>query len=860
MMLRSPKLACVGALVMLLSSGGAVAEPSTGRFDSATAVADAPVVVQGACEPQWTADMFPAPPGPNGNIYAIVEFDDGGGPALYVSGDFTRVGNVDASGIAKWDGSQWSALAQGTGGGTYGMCVFNDGSGDALYVAASVNLGGGNIARGIAKWDGTQWSALGAGLDGPNGGALALTVFDDGLGGGPALYAGGGFFTAGGAPAICMAKWDGTTWSPLGSGMAGGAGGAFTQVQSLCVFDDGNGPALYAGGLFATAGGVPAQGFAKWNGVAWSAVGSGLSISGSYPNVNSMVVFDDGSGAGESLFLAGYFTTAGGVAVNHIARWNGVAWSRPGPASGLNAYATELLVFDDGKGQGPALYIGGGFTAAGGAPAARIAKWNGVSFSALTTGVNGLVQAMVPYTFNGSTQMFIGGSFTGSGIKAANRMARWDGDAWEGVDQGINNVVYALTTFDDGAGEALYAGGDFTTAGSTLAANVARWDGNTWTRMSLGLNGTVYALAPYDSGSGPRLYAAGAFRQDSGGPAWRVAWWSGVNWVAAGDGTNNTVYAMTVFNDVGLGQGPGLYIGGNFTFPANRVARWNGSAWTPISTGFTGGSVRALIPFTDGFQERLYAGGLFTMAGSVQVNRIARWTGFSWSQVGGGMDNSVRALAVHDDGAGGGPALYAGGSFQNAGGVSANRIAKWDNVSWSAVGGGVDGLVHALASFDDGAGGGPALYAAGDFQMAGGVNARGIARWNGIAWHPVGGSLNGSAYAIKGFDDGIGVGPTLYAAGDFTEAGGQVSGYVARWKGCVATPPACPGDANGDNAVDFEDINAAIVHWLSDYGFGTGPGDANGDGIVSFEDIQATLLFWGASCGAERPSTVISRR
>ncbi|TWT45101.1 hypothetical protein RAS1_15220 [Phycisphaerae bacterium RAS1] len=74
----------------------------------------------------------------------------------------------------------------------------------------------------------------------------ALTVFDDGSG--PALYVGGVFATAGGMPVNYIGKWTGSTWSPLGNGM--NFGGA---VTALTVFDDGSGPALYAGGHFTTA-------------------------------------------------------------------------------------------------------------------------------------------------------------------------------------------------------------------------------------------------------------------------------------------------------------------------------------------------------------------------------------------------------------------------------------------------------------------------------------------------------------------------------------------------------------------------------------------------------------------------------
>ncbi len=74
----------------------------------------------------------------------------------------------------------------------------------------------------------------------------------------PALYAGGTFAVAGGVPASRIAKWDGTQWSAIGSGMK-------NVVHQLTVFDDGSGPALYAGGNFTTAGGVTAVGrIAAW--------------------------------------------------------------------------------------------------------------------------------------------------------------------------------------------------------------------------------------------------------------------------------------------------------------------------------------------------------------------------------------------------------------------------------------------------------------------------------------------------------------------------------------------------------------------------------------------------------------------
>ncbi|HZM00765.1 MAG TPA: hypothetical protein VFD43_10980, partial [Planctomycetota bacterium] len=119
-------------------------------------------------------------------------------------------------------------------------------------------------ASNIARWDGRTWSALGAGIGGNFPHVRALAVFDDGRG--AALYAGGGFSSAGSVHARHIARWDGTSWSALGSSLSGGYGG----VEALAVFDDGQGPALFAGGGFTQAGGEPAALVARWDGANWS--------------------------------------------------------------------------------------------------------------------------------------------------------------------------------------------------------------------------------------------------------------------------------------------------------------------------------------------------------------------------------------------------------------------------------------------------------------------------------------------------------------------------------------------------------------------------------------------------------------
>ncbi|MCC6824116.1 MAG: hypothetical protein IT172_00005, partial [Acidobacteria bacterium] len=83
----------------------------------------------------------------------------------------------------------------------------------------------------------------------------------------------------------------------------------------------------------------------------------------------------------------------------------------------------------------------------------------------------------------------------------------------------------------------------------------------------------------------------------------------------------------------------------------------------------------------------LYAAGAFTAIGNVTANRIAKWNGSSWTALGTGMNSSVAAIAVS------GTDVYAGGGFTTAGGVGANYIAKWNGSSWSALGSGMNGIV-----------------------------------------------------------------------------------------------------------------------------------------------------------------------
>ena len=145
-------------------------------------------------------------------------------------------------------------------------------------------------------------------------------------------------------------------------------------------------------------------------------------------------------------------------------------------------------------------------------------------------------------------------------------------------------------------------------------------------------------------------------------------------------------------------------------------------SWSPLGSGVNDYVYGIAV---DG-NGNVYAGGKFTMAGGVSANRIAKWNGSSWETLGTGMDGTVQAVAV--DGSGN---VYAGGDFTG-------HAAKWNGSSWAILGTGLDASVTAIAV--DGSGN---VYAGGEFTKDGGSNASYIAKWNGSSWEPLGSDWEG---------------------------------------------------------------------------------------------------------------------
>jgi len=256
-----------------------------------------------------------------------------------------------------------------------------------------------------------------------------------------------------------------------------------TGLNSVCysvAFDlSGN---LYAGGAFTSAGGVAANRIAKWDGSIYSALGSGF-------NGACYALAFDISG---NLYAGGSFTTAGGTTVNRVAKWDGSSWSALGSGTVGTNGIVYALAFDSSDN----LYAGGAFTTAGGTTVNYVAKWDGSSWSALGSGLNGICYAIVKH----KGDMHFGGEFTKSDVTILKRVAMYDGN-WHSVGDGLSSICRCLTSHNG----LLYAGGSFT----TNAMNRVGVFDNEWS--NIGGYGFNYDCLAIDVGSEGKIFAGGTF-------------------------------------------------------------------------------------------------------------------------------------------------------------------------------------------------------------------------------------------------------------------------------------------------------------------------------------------------------------
>lgn len=423
---------------------------------------------------RWNGGAWsPLGAGTNAAVHAL---EVGASGDLLAAGMFSQAGGTTTNCIARWNGSTWSALGAGVGctpqaPTVRALCVLPGGD---EVVGGDITVAGDVGALGVARWNGSVWSAFGTGeaMDSSIRSVKTLANGD--------LLAGGGFTSAGGVAASRIARRSNGAWAPLGAGIQGGL------VYAMAEMANGD---IVAAGSFNGAGGVSIPYIARWNGISWSSLGSGVSSH----------VYAVGALSNGGLVAGGLFSNAGGMPVSNIARWDGTSWSSFG--SGTNSNINSLTELPNGD-----IVAGGIFTMAGASNVNCIARWNGAAWFPVGGGVAGAMNPSVSTDVvvlhvlpNGD--LIAGGNFSAAGGVPAAGIARWDGLTWSPLGSGLPGVVQDVRSMPNGDLIAVYvaAGG---------SSGVRRWDGASWSNTGSTFQGYVWTAAVADEGE---LFVGGDF-------------------------------------------------------------------------------------------------------------------------------------------------------------------------------------------------------------------------------------------------------------------------------------------------------------------------------------------------------------
>jgi hypothetical protein len=323
---------------------------------------------------------------------------------LLVGGSFTSAGgNANASRIATWNGTAWGALA-GTpiSNGSVRAIAYHGGK---VYAGGTFLDAGGNAnADFLAVWDGSGWAPFcNSTKPGP---AITATVSALQIVGNT-LYVGGGFANGAGLDAA-----DFLVGCDLTTGAASATvlhdGDINSGIYALTA--DANGM-LYAGGLFINmAGIVGANHIAAFDG-AWHALGAGTAVDSA---VRSLAAW------GTDVFVGTDAVNVAGIpTADHLVRWNGSAWSAVGSnTAGTDGWFPASSFIYALAVNGPMVFAAGSFQNADGAPTAdQIAVFNGTTWGPIGSdgAGNGPLNAQPNAVAVFRGKVVAGGNFTAAG-------------------------------------------------------------------------------------------------------------------------------------------------------------------------------------------------------------------------------------------------------------------------------------------------------------------------------------------------------------------------------------------------------------------------------------------------------------
>jgi hypothetical protein len=628
-----------------------------GRFDAFAGTAVPPLMrwKDGAWQPALESSALPAAD----DGFSALAISAAGDLALATNDSFgERTGEIwvdDGNGvqtIGAFDG-QVRSLAYFAG---------------KLWVAGLFALDHGTTTiENLAVWDGTTWSAS-------PGGAIDGVAFELHVSG-TELWIAGAFTEVGGVAAENVARYDGTSFSAYD----------FPGALAIYAIAKTDGGALYAGGAFGEF--TAPAGLARWSGTEWQVAGGGLAQFQTRGVVTDLVAH------GEVVDATGCFNTAGGfdgspgaIGSRSLARWDGAAWHSldDGTQGVVTPWFQPMVCGDE----------------------ALTAIWD-VSHQRLA---------------HEDAKLWAGGMFAGVDGVLSQALAAHDGSGW--IAQGASGLGIGGSLDRVAAGGeacAVYGVGTFThVAGVPAVGRVVRFDGASWKNFSDTLPYDAWCPDIDVSATGEVAVGCMVFPPtgDAEGKILRVDGDAMAEVPAPGLGP----IAALEWSPSGT-----LWLGGSGI--GGFLAKLEGSELTTVETGFDGGV--ALIDVAA--NDDIVVAGAFTTIGGVAANRVARWDGAAWSALGDGPPGQVLALARDGD------ATYVSTYDEGNGAL---LLGVFDGTSWTELATASAGLTprpefsfNALRPIEGG------VLAAGTAELDDG-SGRGLILFDGDGFSAPGGGLS----------------------------------------------------------------------------------------------------------------------
>lgn len=329
------------------------------------------------------------------------------------------------------------------------------------------------------------------------------------------------------------------------------------------IYSDSN--ALYLSGRFIEINNQPFWGLAEYSGnqfhnfscgIDWDCITpytvGGLGVYG-----NAIMPFNN------KIYATGNFNKIGNINTNNFGEWDGQNWTSGG--IGIpNGYGAVFKIIEN------ELYLCGTFDSAFGIAANSFIKFDGQNWSDVynipefsPVGNENYASSIVKY----KGKIYAGGQFySGFGINDVNAIAVYNDTNWVKVGTGIPNPNDAISDMVVYKNE-LIVGGHFTkqTHPQNPGNNIAAWDGTNWHSLGdasqgFGVNG-VNASVVRMIVHGDYLYVCGHFSEAGGETATNIARWDGTNWCALATGfasatTNEAITSIAFFGDTLFAVGP----------------------------------------------------------------------------------------------------------------------------------------------------------------------------------------------------------------------------------------------------------------------------------------------------------------